>query len=193
MASLQDAGHECDRFKVRLGLPCPFRKSREDLDEEEDEDERDAFDIPLALPGRAAKERSLSNITTLAVAPKELREALERMAAFKQLGGAPSIPSFPFQGRGHPEIISVLTAIALMTAFRALRSKGFGMGSNAVRIGERHVAQGLSKVVKPQGSARVAGRGGFHVNAAADLRRLLFGRRRLRDEGSAGIPGGSEK
>lgn len=185
--TLQVAGHECDRFGIR-GIACPFRRSREDEDDEPDEEgERRAHRnvLPIALPGRrsdADQDRQLRNITNIAVAPKELREALERMAAFKNIGGLPSIPSFPFEGRGHQSTISVLTAIALMTAFRALRSRGLGQGLPMVRAGERHVSKGLQRVLSPRGSgnpARTQGRGGIHVNAAANLRQLLFGRRKV--------------
>lgn len=185
---LQAAGHECDRF-LAVGLPCPFRRFVEDDDQEPDEeDEGDELQIPFMMPARRAKEKELARVTTLAVAPKELREALERMAAFKNLGGLPSLPDFPLQGRGHPAIISALAAIALTVVFRTLRRAGLGQGSQLVRVGERRVAQGLSKVARPP---RSQGRGGIHHNAAADMRRLLgFGpRRRRRDSTSTAVEG----
>lgn len=173
---LQEFGHECDRF-IAKGLPCPFRKSRQDDDDDEGEEKQP---FPLVFPARrkADQEQQLKNVTTLAVAPKELREALERMAAFQNVGELQSIPNFPLSDRGQPEILSVLAAIALMKAFRALRARGLGTGLNAVRVGERHVTKGLAQVAQ---RPLLGGRGGgLHVNASADLRRLLFGRRRLR-------------
>ncbi len=205
---LQASGHECDRFRA-VGLECPFRRFREDDDDEEEPEERDAHEIPLALPGRAARERELNNITTLAVAPKELREALERMAAFQRMGelqsipnftrqpairGLPKIPDFPLSGRGHPEIISILAAIAISRGLAMLRARGFPTNSLGVRLSERLAAKGLRKVseISKRGSVRQTGRGrgGFNVNAARELRGLLFGfGQRKRRRGGLADPG----
>lgn len=202
MLHLQDFGHECDRFRV-FGLRCPFgglKEDEEDEDEEEEEEGQKAERVPLMLPARrrsdADAQRELRNVTDIAVAPKELREALERLAAIKQRGAMRSIPELPFGGRGHPETFAALAAIALMTVFRALRKSGFGAGLRAVRIGEKHVSKGFSRVVRPQASAgpgRTMGRGGLHVNAAADLRNLLFGRKQRRRGGGVIPPGGGPK
>lgn len=194
--SVQEQGHECDRFGLQ-GIPCPFRKFKEDEDEDPEE-QKGRIPFELAIPARRAKDfrDQLRPVVPLAVAPKELREALERMAAFQQEGDMLSIPDFPLSGRGHPEIIATLTAIALMTAFRQLRGSGSGTASSVVRAGERRVAQGLAKVAKPlgfsPGQGRTMGRGGIHVNAAADLRRLIFGRRRLKRPGGVALGFGQE-
>lgn len=196
---LQEFGHECDRFAAE-GMPCPFRLSPEDDDntpEPLDREDRNKFPqfIPFPLrkfPREIDQEqlerlKRLEQVRTRAISEEEMRKQLERLNSIQQRGGMrsiPRIPDFPLQGRGHLATTSVLSAIALMTIFRMLRSGGFGTGLQAVRVGERHVAQGLSKVARP---ARSMGRGGLHVNAAADLRRLLFGRRKQRERfGSAG-------
>lgn len=200
MRHLQDFGHECDRF-IAEGLECPFRRFREDADPEEEEKEAEqqkAFEFPDSIPFMVPErrrtsgdvEKNLGAISDLAVAPRELREALERMAAFKQIGELSSIPDFPFSGRGHPAIMSVLAAITIMTVLRSLRSAGFGTGFQGVRTSERHAAKGLAQVGRPVGPGRTMGRGGFQVNAAADLRRLLFGRKKIDEQGGVSAPPG---
>lgn len=190
--------HECDRFKAQ-GLVCPFRRFREDdegLEREEDAkkdpelpdpDDDDHFQYPFVIK-RKQQQAELDNLRQLPViahGDPAMRKALERMAAIKKDGGLPSlpnipIPNFPLQGVGHQEIISVLAAIAIMNALRGMRSMSSGTSFPAVQGSERHAARGLSKVLNRQsGVGRTKGRGGLHVNAAADLQKLLGFRRKL--------------
>lgn len=182
--------HDCDRFRV-AGLACPFKGMEDHEDEEDAEEDESAFE--LALPGRKAKERELDNLRqfpVIAHGDPAMKKALERMAAIKNTGGFPSLPNmspvpeFPLQGRGHREIMAVLSAAAIMQGLRMLRSTGSGVNSRAVQMSERRAAGGLSKVLGRSGSARTGGRGGLHVNAAADLQNLIGFKRKLRDTGS---------
>ncbi len=170
--------HDCDRFKA-VGLRCPFRRFEEEEDESQEE-EKGSFP-KFMVPARKEREvaDNISRLPLVVHGQPQMKKALERLAAIQSGGGLSSIPqigvpNFPLQGRGHPEIISALAAIALMKFFGAVRSKGFGMSGRVVQAGERRVAQGLSKVIgKVSGAGRTRGRGGFHVDAAADLKRLL--------------------
>lgn len=192
--------HECDRFRAKL-IECPFRKFKEDTLDEEDDDEFDhEFDIRAMFPAKRKDEelRNLRQMPVIAHGDPVMKQALERLAAIKQDGGLTSIPNipvtdFPLQGRGHPEIIAVLSAIAIMSALRGMRSLKSSPSLQAVRLSETRVAQGLSKALgrQSQGQSksggRVFGRGGIHVNAAADLQRLLGFNRKV---GPAGpVPG----
>lgn len=185
-------GHDCDRFRA-VGLQCPFRKFREDEDQPDDEEEekkrsRDqelpeekGTDIPFMFPARRSR-IDLPKIRQLVVAhgDPEMAEALERMAAFKNTGGLPSIPNFPrmkspLSEQSMAAIMAALTGIGVMQALRLMRQTGSNPNFQAVQASERHAAKGLSKVSNARGlgSARTSGRGGIHVNAAADLKRLL--------------------
>lgn len=198
--ALQDFGHECARF-TKVGLTCPFRRSEEDDDDEPDEkavrelqDAQEKFDereIPFAVPARKTRdpENRMGAISQFAVAPVELREQLERMAAFQREGGLQSVPrfpplratpDFPFQGRGHPGLVSILAALAVMQGLRLARSGKLRTGLQQVKASEMRAAQGLSKAVRSVKSGGFArGRGGLHVNAALDLRNLIGVRRKL--------------
>lgn len=193
-------GHDCDRFRSR-GIDCPFRRFKEDDEEEPDEEQQ----IPFVM--KKQQEQELDNLRQfpiIAHGDPAMRKALERMAAIKRDGGLPSIPpfrnpvpAFPLQGRGHPEIISAITAIAIMKALRSMRATGSNPGLQPVMTSERRVAKGLSRVLGRQsgGLARTGGRGGLHVNAAAELQNLLGFRRKLGPSGnalSAGVDSFSE-
>jgi len=193
--------HDCSRFMIRK-MTCPFRGLEEDPEEEDKqpvrereqpeqaEEEREGVRIPIALPGRnrrkrheRSSERPLENpleLPLLAVAKGEVREALERMRQLQFDGGLPSLPNiqdlaFPSLGQGHQQIIAVLTAIAIAAALKS--SRGFQLGNTfqGVQLSERRVSKGLSKL---SDTSQLRGRGGFHRNAAADLRELLGFRRR---------------
>lgn len=181
--------HECDRFRKEIGQ-CPFRRFVEDDDDDEEDEERksDALKIPFMLPARSARDADLerrgSASNPLLIFPDLVtarRKELERMAAIQRGGELESIPDFrdfPLGGRGLPETISVLTAIALMRVFGKLRSGGPINTSRAVRTAERVSARGLRQLgIGRPASARpgIRGRGGFHVNAAADLKFLFQG------------------
>ncbi len=164
--------HECDRFRAR-GMSCPF----EEMDEDDDDDEeQDKLFPPLAIPARKRRDGDLANnlsqFPVVAHGDPQMKEALERMAAIQNEGGLQSIPnlipSLPFQGRGHPEIISILAAIAIMSTLKALRSTGLGKGFQAVKVSETRVARGLSKLGGIGGSAVRPGPpagGGLHMRA----------------------------
>lgn len=173
--------HDCSRFVVR-GMPCPFRELAKPEAEDTPPDEEFFRDIiPIGERNKEARTRALNNLSTIAVAKGEVKEALERMAAIQQTGGLPSIPNmepfmdFPLQGRGHPEIIAVLTAIAIAAGLRAGRSSTFRSGFRAVQASEMRVAQGLSKHF---GTSPLRGRGGMLRNDARALRELLGFQRR---------------
>lgn len=176
-------GHECDRFMVSGFRECPFRR-RDEHEDDEDDDFDDAMEFRLAFPVKrnADQVEGRSPLTIAHLQPK-MREALERMAAIKDVGGLPSIPrfdptipEFPFGGRGHQEAAAILAALAAMQGLRLLRQTGSRPSLQAVQHSEKRAARGLSKVL---GTSRTRGRGGLHVNEAANLRRLLFGRRKL--------------
>ena len=144
-------------------------------------------DFPLAIPARKQKEQELDNLSrfpVIAHGDPVMKRALERMAAMKNVGGLPSIPDLgrigqpPFGGRGLPQITAVLSAIVIMQILRGMRSTGPGTSSRVVGRAETRSARELSKVSKVGGfgrnPGRTMGRGGIHVNAAADLRRVLF-------------------
>lgn len=194
--------HECDRFRV-VGLECPFRRLLDDEEDEQEEEERQR--IPLALPGRRRREAEDAEGNPLLIFPHadpQIRKALERMAALMRDGGLRSIPrevpSFPLSGRGHTEIIATLAAIAIMRALGGLRSTGSSVPVQPVRISEQRAARGLNQLQgiskSAPGAGRTMGRGGFHVNAAANMRRLfgLSPRRLLGLTSSAGFDSFSE-
>lgn len=188
--------HSCARFWA-LALECPFRRFR---DHEEDDPPDEEFE-QFVVGERKAKDadQELRNVTQLIPhGDPVVRKLLERMAAIKDFGGLPSIPdsipALPFGGRGHPEIIAVLTAIAIMSLLKGMRSLGPNPSLRAVTHAETQSGKGLKGVSKTL-SARTQGRGGFQVNAAADLRRLLFGRRKQRrkKDGGAALTGGFDE
>lgn len=177
--------HECDRFRAEGFSECPFRRSKGHEDEDEEEERRR---IPLALPGRRTVEGdaldNLSQFPVIAHGDPAMRKALERMAAFQNLRGLPSlpditVPEFPFGGRGLHETAAIFAAVVIMQSLRALRATGPSPPFQAVRVSERHAARGLAQVGAP---GTRGGFGGMHVNAASKLRRLM-GRRRLRELG----------
>ena len=193
---VMEGEHECARFEVQ-GIPCPFRP--EEPDEEEDDDdveERPGIEIPLALPGRQSKNQrgrmgQLNNILTLAHSQEEMREKLkviegERIAAIVP-GGESLIQELLRTGQqfGGNRLFQVGTLIALATALAKLRGKGLGLGLGTARALERPVARGLGRLATGSGLTTAPGgpgRGGFHVNAAAELQSLFGGRSRRRFE-----------
>lgn len=178
-------GHECDRFMVSGFRECPFRRQKEHEGDEDDEFDHE-MDIRLAFPAKRNADQVEGRLPLIFPhADPKVRKELERMAAFKDLGGLPSlprmgqvVPEFPFGGRGHQEAVAILAALAAFQGLKLLRQTGRRPSLRAVQFSEKRSARGLSKVL---GTGRTAGRGGFHVNAAADLRRLLFGRRKILD------------
>lgn len=196
--------HECSRFILRQ-LGCPFRRPPErerklrNITERRPDDERFEDEPPddevfpiIPVPGRKADERirqNLNNLTTLAVAPKELREALERMAAFQQEGELQSIPPVRSlapntPGFGRRPTMAVLTAIAIAASLKSSQSGSFGKGFRAVQAAELRSARGLQTLGR---TSPVRGRGGLHVNAAADLRGLLGFRKKFGIGGELGF------
>lgn len=182
--------HDCDRFRAS-GLRCPFRRFEPD-EEQDDDDEQDKDGFPrFVIPAR--RERDLeNNLSQLRVVQQPaIKEALERLAAIQNRGELESIPkigvpNFPLSGRGHPEIIAVLSAIALMKFFGKMRSMGLGTTGPVVQAGERQLAKGLQKVVgRASGKAKSVlspgqgrplgpGRGGFLKPVSLGIRRMLF-------------------
>ncbi len=192
--------HDCARFMIRR-ISCPFRELEDDPEEGEKkpvrereepdqaEEEREGVRIPVALPGRREPtkrhERSFQRenpleLPLLAVAKGEVREALERMRQLQFQGGLPSLPeiqdlALPSLGQGGQQIIAVLTAIAIAAGLRSTRGFMLGNTFQGVQLSERRAARGLSKL---SDTSQLRGRGGFHRNAAADLRELLGFRKR---------------
>ncbi len=160
--------HACGNFR-QFGMECPFGEIEEHQDEEEDE----RFKLPFAVPARRANDRmaeNLSQFPVVAHGQPDMAEKLKRIAAIQREGGLQSIPNFPFGGRGHPELISILAAIAIMTGLRALQASGFGTGSQGVRASEMRAGRGLSGLSGTSGVAQgsrtgLRGRGGLHVQA----------------------------
>lgn len=151
------------------------------------EDERNK---PLDLDG--VRNRFLQIVPD----PRNVTKEQERIAAFKNFGGLPSIPndipSLPFGGAGHREAAAVLSAIAIMQLLRGMRSAGSNPMSRAVAQAETLSARALRPLSAPmqRGVGRTTGRGGLHVNAARDLRNLLFGRSRKQRRPGAGLSAG---
>ena len=203
--------HDCARFMMRR-IDCPFRLLEDDPEEEEKdpqrereepeqaEEEREGVKVPIALPGRrrdrfrrherTSKRENPLELPTLAVAKGEVREALERMRQLQFDGGLPSIPNIqdlglPSIGSGQQQIIAVLTAIAIAAALRSARGFQLGNTFQGVQASERRAARGLSKL---SDTSQLRGRGGFHRNAAQDLRELLgFRRRKFDGPGLVGV------
>lgn len=202
--SLQDAGHRCARFRAAGLEECPFRRFLEDEDDDDDlAEEKGKEGIPFMMPARRKRDMDAQNNLRQFVIPHSdapMRKALERLAAFKNIGGMPSVPDFPFGGRGHPEIIAGLAAIAIMRALSAMRSSGSRPSMGAVSRAETLSGKGLKSLQRGaasfgQGRPVGPGRGGFSVNVSAELRRLFGGvvRKRLLDASSVIPPGGGPK
>jgi len=154
---------------------CPF----EDMEEDDEDDQPDERRIPIAIPMRRAQEGQLDNLSqfpVIAHGDPAMRKALEKMAAIQREGGLKSIPravpSLPFGGRGHPELISILAAIAVMTGLKALRSTGFGASLRAVRLSETRAAKGLTRLSGIGGQPTGGRGGGLHVQAPTFRRPL---------------------
>ncbi len=189
------AKHMC-RVWWKKGLDCPFAR----LHEDDDEDDPDSDDIPIAIPARKQREGRLDNLSQLNAIfqnigePEHLQRGLREAAFTQERGGAPFLPKIGkildelpverlrFTGRGHEGIMAALAAIVIFQLSKQLASSGFLrtslMGS---RLNARAATQ-FSQLTQPtgRGSARTQGRGGFHVNAADQLRRMLGGKRKLR-------------
>jgi len=187
--------HECDRFTTTSAFgECPFRRmpGHEEEDEERDQPDEQAVRFPFEalIPARRRRDANLgdnlSQFPVIAHGDPVMRKALERMAAIQTVRGLPSLPDStklpPFQLRGpnRREVVATIAMLVIMQSLRALRSTGPSPSFQAVRASERHAARGLSQVGQP---GRTGGRGGLHVNAAADLRRLMFGRRKIEELG----------
>ncbi len=211
--------HDCDRFRA-LGLSCPFRRFKEDDEQpeeakrpvpakerEEEEAAREGVGVEFLAPGRRREDRRQrgygqgQELSELVIAHGDpvMAKELERIHAFKQKGGLPSIPSFPqlnspLSEQGMAAIIAALTGIAIMQALRSMQATGSAPSFQQVQGSERHASKGLSKVSDSlgRGSARSAGRGGLHVNAARDLRNLLRPRKLLDGGPTAGFDSFSE-
>jgi len=168
--------HDCERFFAQ-GIECPFRRKIEHEEDDEEEEERQAqrdagrFPHEIMFPARRSNEDvggQLSQFPVIAHGDPEMRERLERMAAFKRLGELPSLPQIsppPFGGRGLPELTSILAAITIMTLLRSMRSTGFGQGFQAVRASEKVAAEGLSRLSRPGRQGSRGGFGGMHMQA----------------------------
>ncbi len=182
--ALRAAGHECDRFVVR-GLECPFRKIEEEDEEEPDEDPDDKISFPQVLPVPARRDRGAdavrgANVVDFrnAVAQGETRKALERMAAFQNLGGLQFVPdasrlTSALQGNTAQGIMAVLAALATIAALRRGRAGTLRTQSLGVAQSERGVAMQLSArdpVIEFQGRSRRAIRKffGFGPTAGVD-------------------------
>ncbi len=192
--------HSCGNFR-RFGMECPFL----DIKGHDPDNEHESRRIPFALPARRANdemEDNLRRLPTVAHGQPEMKEALERMAAIQREGGLRSIPrrvpelmpdfgsrkvgDLPFGGRGHPELISILAAIAIMQGLRALRSRGFSPGVQSVSQSEMRSARGLNRAsgtsgAGPRSTGTVAGQG-FHLRAETFRRPLRAPKLNERDE-----------
>ncbi len=159
--------HDCDRFRAKDML-CPFQ----DLEEDDDDPDTESEDLPLAIPARKQREMMVDNLSqfpVIAHGDPRMKKALERMAAIQHGGGLPSIPrevpNLPFQGRGHPELISILAAIAIMSALKGMRSITSSPSFQAVRVSESRVAKGLTRLGQSGRPGSRGGFGGIHTQA----------------------------
>lgn len=200
------ARHLCRRF-WKEGLECPFRRMRdheEDSEEEEKQPQKAArraeqtneledaiSDRPRFVPfighrdDADSEKRRFERQIQVVPNPEVLKRETKRIAAFKREGGLQSIPFDVLRESGllahGPQALgAVLAAIAIMQLLRGMRSTGLGTSSLAVAGAERQSAKALRPLLRPSGPGRTMGRGGLHVNEAARLRGLLFGRRRIR-------------
>lgn len=159
-------GHDCSRFD-RFGIDCPFRKMGLEPEEEDREEEFDESFVPrVAFVGERNKrnergdraERSL----TIVHSQPEVREALERMAAFQGLGGLPSLPPIESlrpssRGPGRGQIIALFAATMITAAL--LRGANFGSMSSlrGVRTSEMLAGAQLSALGERSGFERIEG------------------------------------
>ncbi len=186
--------HECDRFRLRLG-ECPFAGFGSDDDEHDIPEHKPPF---IAFPGKRpntqADEAKLPRLLTIAHSEADVRKALERIAAIQtqgQLAWIESRVTSSLLEHGPRGIMAALTAIVLTEVGRRYASTRTTGLSQTVRTLERRVSGQLQQVRSTTGRG---GRGGFHVNAAADLAALTgLPLRRFRDHSrSSNDPGGQE-
>lgn len=195
--------HECARFWAN-GLDCPFGDEQlDDDDDDTEEGERDVRD--LALPARKRNSRSqsqrmgqLNNILTIAHSQEEMREKLkviegERIAAIVP-GGEALLQRLLESGLNLSgnRLFQASAMAALAAAFFRLRGTGLMKGLPTVRSLERPVTKGLGKLSGGSGITTqqgTGGRGGFHVDAAAEIKALFGDRARRRVEEKFGRGG----
>lgn len=160
--------HDCSRFQKRM-IECPFRGMDEhDDDDDEDDPEEPGSRIPIAIPMRRQAQVSdnLSQFPVIAHGVPEMKKALERMAALQRVGELQSIPSSRSLGRGAPELISILAAIAITTSLLSGRVSRSARSFQAVRTAEQRVSKGFGRLIQTGKPGSPGGFGGMLRPAA---------------------------
>ncbi len=169
--------HECSRWRGIFGRDCPFAGLGD----------KDPLDLPehkppfqIFAPGKKKGDQSVKTPEfTNVISMEELRERVRQLTVRDADLGEAAITLL--RERGPQAITIVLSLIALERASSQLGSKSSGVPSPGEATVEKRATGQLRQV--QSGSGR-GGRGGFLVNDAANLKRML-GFRKLRKGGES--------
>ncbi len=173
--------HACEIFEIR-GIPCPFGE----FEEEDDDDDDDRRGRRVMFPAKGDKDAQnrVANVVDVFANTVPYNLARGRLGKLQEAGNR-----FPEVG----ELIPNLTR-----NLQDLPAQGIGgafAGAAALALGEvLRRSQGKGSPLQLQRQVAGAfgrqetgfsgrGRGGFHVNAAANLKSLFTPRRKLRQGG----------